>query len=933
MRNTPSSPARSTLVERDAELRALTELVATAAGGRGGSARVLGPAGVGKTALVRALAGTATAAGARSWITSAGQLETRVPFGVARRLLDRSVRNLTAKQRAAIAGGPARLALTQLWEHEPDRTDVPSQGDMLHSLGWLLEDLVGNEPLLIAVDDAQWADEESLLFLGSLRETLADLPLAVVVAARDESIDRAPTLSALVADRDAIVLRLEPLSGAGISVVLGEHWADVPTGTADAVLDVTGGNPFLVHALADALGDDATPVAPDQVHAAVPDSVVDLMVARLAGLPDAEQALARAVAVFESATLPDAATLSGLAPDVAALAADHLRRAGLLADGSGLVFRHALLRNAVHSVIGTDTRDALHRSAARLLAPTDPARAAAHVLTTTGTGDAWAVDVLRAAAAEAMALGAPQSAVALLARAVAEPPVPEVLADVLADLGLARMRTFDPECIATLREALDLTTDPVALVQRALTLAAAYAFTGRHDEGAELLDEILAQLGHQDRELMLTVTAAWAAIALLIPARVAEARERLSGFAGLSGETPGERLVIVQQLNIAAGTNQPADVIRSLIERVIGDWRTPEQFPESGDWVWPRLFLGRIGEYDAVRLLTDAGIAHSESTGSIVGLIAAHFVRGMTEADAGDLPTAELHFRAMVAHHDGGLLIQMLGHAGLAETLARQGRTDEAAEIVASFPDALPPGTASTAEALVWLARATVANAAGDHARALDAAEGLHALLGRLGTDSPTWIPWRPLAIEPLRALGRLPEARALAAEYLTRCETGGITHLIGEALSISATLREDPEDAIATARRAADVLSGSASRIRAGTAELTLGSLLRRQGNKLEAREHLRTAVEILSGCGAAGAAYAEQELAATGVRITRADPRRLTPSEARVAALAIEGLGNRDIAARLHVSRKTVETHLSAVYRKLDLAGRDALTAEHLG
>ena len=112
----------------------------------------------------------------------------------------------------------------------------------------------------------------------------------------------------------------------------------------------------------------------------------------------------------------------------------------------------------------------------------------------------------------------------------------------------------------------------------------------------------------------------------------------------------------------------------------------------------------------------------------------------------------------------------------------------------------------------------------------------------------------------------------------------------------------------------------------------LTLGALMRRNGSKVAARDHLRVAVELLDRCGASpAAAFAREELAATGVRLPRT-ALLLTPSERRVAELALAGLSNPEIGARLHVTRKTVETHLSAAYRKLGISGREDLRAEHL-
>jgi DNA-binding CsgD family transcriptional regulator len=206
-------------------------------------------------------------------------------------------------------------------------------------------------------------------------------------------------------------------------------------------------------------------------------------------------------------------------------------------------------------------------------------------------------------------------------------------------------------------------------------------------------------------------------------------------------------------------------------------------------------------------------------------------------------------------------------------------------------------------------------------------------LLKSLGTDSPTWVSWRPLAIDPLRSLGRAEEARALALEHLELCKRSDVPHLIGEALCLLGTVTDDAAAGIELARSGMALVVGTGSMFRIGSCSLVLGSMLRRSGAKVEAREFLTSAVEVLTGCGATAAAeFAADELAATGLRLVRADPRRLTPSERRVAELAVEGLGNREIALRLHVSRKTVETHLSAVYRKLELSSREDLRPEHL-
>jgi ATP/maltotriose-dependent transcriptional regulator MalT len=941
MPGTPRRAAHGPVVERAAELAALDHVLSDLDGGQGSCVCVIGPAGMGKTTLVRVFADRAASDGCRTWLASAGELDGQVPFGVLRRLLDQPVRDLTAADRQSLEGGPARRALSQLWGGAPAPSEPTDQGDMLHSLAWLLGALVASGPAAVIVDDAQWADEESLIFLASLRERLHHMPLAVIVAARDERGAEGRGLARLVADPDALVMRLAALSRTGVDAVLDERWPGVGAATAAAVHEVTDGNPFLVTALTDALGDRAGTVDADVVRATVPASVVDLILARLSVLSPSAQSLAWSVAVLGTGPTAVAAVLAGISIEQAGEAADDLRRIGLLADAPELAFRHSLLRSAVDATLGADARDRLHRTAARLLADSGErgrSRAAAHLLASAGVGDPWAVGILRAAANDALAVGAPQSAVALLSRAVDEPADTTVRPALLVELGTAQMRMFDPACIDTLGRAVDAIGDPVSRARCSLLLATALAYGGLHAQAAQTLAEARDQITGLDRELELTVEAAWAAAALLVRDEVGAARQRLDRFVDLDGATVGERRVLIQQLCVAAETNRPAATIRRLAERVVGDWATPEQFPETADWAWPRLLLTNIGQFDEVRRLCDAGVAHAQTQGSVVGLVTAAFVRGFTELHAGALVDAERSFRQMLASAPGrgqrrSLLADTLGNGGLAQALALQGRVDEATDVLARLPRELPAHTPVNGAAMVWFGRAVTCHAAGDHVGAVDAAVQAGAVGAGLDIDSPTWASWRPLMVRPLRALGRLDEAREIAAEHLALCRASDVPHLVGEALCLSGSVAADPDDGAALARQGVELLAGTGSRWRLGQGQLTLGVLLRRAGRKAEAREHLRESAGTLSACGAAtDAAFAREELLATGARLTRTHHRQLTPSETRVVRLALAGHSNAEIAAQLFVGRKTVETHLSAAYRKLGVTGRDDLTVEHL-
>lgn len=920
------------LLERERELGVLTPLLRRAGDGRGGAARLLGPAGVGKTSLLRAVADQARALGFRILTASASPLETQAPYGVARRLFEDTLTSLDPSSLEALATGPARVAVSQLLG--TDATPV-EQGDMLGGLFRLLAGLtaVSPDPLLVIVDDAQWADEESLLFLASLRERLAGLPVAVVVSTREVTpTERSPALATLIADRDAPVLRLGTLSAEAVATLLAEHWGDqVPPAVAGAAYDETGGNPFLVVALAHLLADGPVDeLTADLVHAAVPGSVVDAVVDRLAPLGEEDRALAHAVAVLEAAPTRIGAELAGLAGPQAEAAADRLRAAGLLAESPGLAFRHALLRSAVTSSMGAAERGRLHRAAARLLAD-DTHAAAAHLLNAEGTADPWAVATLRRAAAESLAAGAPSSAVTLLQRAVQEPPEEGLAPVVRLELGLAQLRTADPACGPTLAEAEQALTDPGDRARCSLALAQALKFAGRHEAAAEVLERAYAVLGGKDAELDLELEANLAAAELLVPERIRSGRDRLAARRDLTGATRGERLLLLQQLSDAAGTNQPAGVIRTLAHRCIGDGDGPEQDAESTEWVWAQLFLISIGDFEEVRRLARQGQAGAAERGSVIASVTTSFIAGQCEFWAGRLTDAEAAYLAMLEHASGmepDSLVHTLARSGLAQTLARQGRAPEALAALAGFPEQLPADAPVNGLAALSFGRAMALHGTGDHLGALRAVDQVARLVRRLDVDSPTWASWRPLAIAPLRDLGRQSEARELAAEQLALCRRSEVPHLIGQALMLAGSVAEDPETCLTDLAGAVELLDGAGSPVLEGEARLSYGAALRRTGRRAAARDQLGRALHLLSSVDAVGPAeMATVELAAAGVRAP-STPGGLTVSELRVAELAAQGLTNSQIARRLYLAPKTVETHLSRIYRKLGIDGRHRLS-----
>jgi DNA-binding NarL/FixJ family response regulator len=194
----------------------------------------------------------------------------------------------------------------------------------------------------------------------------------------------------------------------------------------------------------------------------------------------------------------------------------------------------------------------------------------------------------------------------------------------------------------------------------------------------------------------------------------------------------------------------------------------------------------------------------------------------------------------------------------------------------------------------------------------------------------PSYANWRADAARVLGSIGRRDEARELAAEEVERCRAFGAESPLGVALT-SLGLVTPGDDGIRLLEQAVATLQSSPSRLEHALALVELGSALRRGGRRADARDPLREGLELAVECGAELlAARAHDERVAAGAR-PRRDPiesrSTLTASELRVARMAAEGLTNREIAQALFLTDKTIEVHLTRVYRKLEIQSRSQL------
>ncbi len=267
---------------------------------------------------------------------------------------------------------------------------------VLHGLYWLVVNLAASRPLLIAVDDAHWADEPSLRWLAYLAPRLEGLAAGILVALRqgDAAVLSAPLLAVRAAA--TAVMRPALLSEQAVSaMVRAAAGGEVSDELCAAVYAACGGNPLYLAELlraADLSGRPLATLEPAELLAGGLEGIARLVITRVRGLGADALGLAQALAVLgDGCELRHAAAIAGVATAVAARLAGGLVRAEVLAAGDRPRFVHPVIRDALEASLDSGGKDRTHRCAARLLHADAalPGQVAAHLMRVRPAGDGW----------------------------------------------------------------------------------------------------------------------------------------------------------------------------------------------------------------------------------------------------------------------------------------------------------------------------------------------------------------------------------------------------------------------------------------------------------------------------------------------------------------------------------------------------------------
>jgi DNA-binding NarL/FixJ family response regulator len=937
-------PKRERLLGRDAELEAIQRSLDEVVAGEARLLGVLGEAGIGKSALLAELHARADAADLLVLEGRAAEHERDLPLGLATDALDDHVSTLHPRRLESLgAEREAELAavLPAVAQHvEPVPISGPAERFRYHrSLRALLELLAGERPVVLLLDDVHWADDASIELILHLIRRPPRGPNLIAFAARP--VDHAPRLlDALRVARGAGHLALEPLDAAAA----GELLADVPQAQRSRLVEEARGNPLYLQELARVASDPA---------AALPPTLIAAVQQELTALPPASRALLDGAAVAGDPFDPElAARAAGLEEDALVpldrlVAADLIRPTGT---ARGFGFRHPVVRRAVYDAAPPAWRLAAHERVAAALAERGAAAAARafHVEQCARPGDDAAIELLVRAAADSSDTS-PGTAAHWYAAALALAPASDSRrrAELVAPMGMALAAAGRlPEARDALLEAVGLvpSDDPArpllvagcALMENLLGLHDAARrrleaeLPGAPSESATPLLCALAVTATfpQDTQAMRT----WAARALET-VRQRPARSPLSGAAALA-----HGIAAVGAL----WEGDPSDAARQ-VESGLAEW---EDMPDEAILAWPNsvwalgyalVLLERFEPCLAVtgrglRALREARLGHMIAPLSTL--------QGMALTDTLDLEvSAELIEIAEETSRLGGLTYQLQWALWIRSALAAV--RGDAAEVRRIEGECRPMVEALAEDDLI---RPTGLCNLAAHRADEDPERCIREMTEAAGSDlerlDPTWSTWLLLVlVRAALALGRTADAEHWAGVIESRAAEFELPVGISRGKTARAEValaHGDAEAAAELALEAAAEQERMRALIDALPSRICAGRALAAAGREEEAKAELRRVVaEAERRTAWRFRDSAAAELRRLGVRLPTGDGRRagdpeeLTEREREIAALVADGRSNKQVAAALFLSEKTIEHHLSRVYAKLGVRSRTELAA----
>jgi DNA-binding CsgD family transcriptional regulator len=916
----------SGVIGRESELQVVDEFLSLVPGGP--AALVFdGPPGIGKTTMwAQALA---RAPGEFCILRAQPvEAEAELAFAALTDLLEPVLDSVLSQ----LPGPQQRGLAVALLHEEPGSHPIDQRSVAAGTLSVLRAQAV-TRPVLIAVDDIQWLDQPSAHVLGYVVRRLGTLPVGVVACHRaDDARVLTLELSRSFPGGRFFRVALGPLTLAALHLMLKEQLGrSLPRHTLVRVMDATGGNPFFATELAQSLPEHAPATAAWEL----PTSLRRLVDDRITGLPERVRDVLLAAAVAGTPTVNLVTSAVPGRPADALRALDHAAAAGLITvDSSRIRFAHPLFAAGVYWSVPPWERRMAHCRLAPLVH--DMEEKARHLALGSAVPNARLAPIVAAAAEHARRRGAPEVAADLAEHACALTPpnnaaehrrrsiqvaeckfhagqlrqARKVLQDVLrhvppgADRAdalrlLGEIRYSEdsfPEAVRVLEEALEQAGDDVGVL---CTVRLGLAF------GLLRMGDFAAAPPHARRAVELAEQAgepAWLAEALGVLAiadfLLGRGLDETKVERALRLEDPYRQIPVQVRPSLIAGylalyegkLHRSSQTLQPLRERVIQGGEDSDLPMVSTYLCWSASWRGALSEAEDY---------------------AAEAIEAASRIQSDSLRSVALAFAAVSA-----------AYAGDPDTT--WARAQECGALADRTGDRVIVLWAGWALGLLALSQ--------DDPKAADAALGPFTALFQDHVPDPIRAFFLPDHIEALIALGKLEQAERLLIafdEAAQRLKRPWALMLATRCRALLHAARGDLERASAAAHEALDWGAELEMRIEVARTLLIYGRVERRRRHKGPAAEHLRLALGIFQETGARlWAERASAELGRVGLRSSESG--LLTVSERKVAELAAAGYTNREVAAQLFMSSKTVEANLARVYRKLGIRSRAELGAK---
>jgi DNA-binding NarL/FixJ family response regulator len=912
------TPNSSVLAGREQELARIDALMGDAAEGRSGALLVVGEPGVGKTTLLevaRARAGSFTCLATRG-IQAESQLAWAGLFGLLNPIRDR-VADVTDPQASALGSALG-------WARGEATADPFLLGAATLSL---LAAAAERRPVLVLVDDVQWLDPESAAAIAFAARRLGPDAVAFLLAAREGT---APAQLS----QGLTVLPVTGLSPTAAATLLPSRAAP---GVVGRLVAATQGNPLALVEVAARLNDAqwlGAAELPDPLPSG--DRWREHFRTTLAELSaEARNAVLYLALVGDAGSAAPAVmtALGDAGVNVGEALREACRRGALVEEREGYQIRHPLLRSTVLELSTPREQRAAHAALAAALPVSDPNRVWHLAAAAVGTDPALAEQLATLAGSDRDRLGFAAAATAL-----------ERASELTADPALARQRlalaaqdAFQAGDVSRVRGLVDrVLAEGVkdrARGEALFTLGLLEQYAGSVPQSVEYLDEASYLL--EGPALVRDLT------------ELALARFRLNDFPGIADcslriDTVADANDAEQRL-MAAFCGGAARLLAGDLETGmarLGEVGRLADLPalrhDARALLLMALAAGFIGRVGHAVTVGAARLQEVRRRGAIGVLVPCLAILASGRAWMGD------HRGAFVDAGEAADLAEHLGYAAdgsvavemLAWQSAARGLHEDAGRSLTRARELTDRAGTTTFAAHQAITAAFCALCRGD------LSEVVTLLEARIAADGGTGASGEPLGVAPLLVeaylgLGRTDDARALAARFSEATPSGSPALSVALAGRCVALTVADEASAEVTVEAALTAHVDGGDPFETARTRLLYGGRLRRTGHRVAARAYLTAAHSAFTAMDLTHwVAVAERELAATGATarrhpVTGDEP--LTSQETRVAILTAQGLSNKEIAAALFLSPKTIERHLSNVFRKRGVRSRTELAVAY--